>query len=233
MSDVTDVLKELHRIINQSIDANDPGGDQQASKVYDLSKIDFAVLRDEFAKKVRCKKTALKDIRDVIEAKLKAMLAMNPERMDFYKRYQEIISNYNHEKDRVTIEETFARLLALSQSMDDEQRRHVKEGLSEEELVLFDLLQKPDLSKKDREKVKCSSQSLLQSILGHLQNFENWTAKEQTRADVETFVIDHVLINLPQPPYTEDEAQEVATKIYDFVLQQALSGINYNGQSAA
>lgn len=233
MSDVTDVLKELHRIINQAIDTNELGSDQQASKVYDLSKIDFTVLRDEFAKKVRRKNTALKDIREVIEAKLQAMLATNPERMDFYKRYQEIIADYNHEKDRVTIEETFARLLALSQSMDDEQRRHVQEGLSEEELVLFDLLQKPDLSKKDREKVKRSSQSLLQSILTHLQHFENWTAKEQTRADVETFVMDHVLLNLPQPPYSEEEAQKLATKIFDFVLQQALSGTNFNGQSAA
>ena len=233
MSDVSDVLKELHRIVNQAIDAKAPGGDQQASKVYDLSKIDFELLREEFAKKVRRKNTALKDILDVVEAKLQAMLAMNPERMDFYKRYQEIISDYNHEKDRATIEETFARLLALSQSMDEEQRRHVVEGLTEEELVLFDLLQKPDLSKKDREKVKRSSQSLLQSIESHLLNFENWTAKEQTRADMEIFVMDHVLLNLPQPPYNEEEAQQMAEKIYNFVLQQALSGNRFNGNSAA
>jgi type I restriction enzyme R subunit len=109
----------------------------------------------------------------------------------------------------------------------------VKEGLSEEELVLFDLLQKPDLTKKDREKVKRSSQSLLQSIETHLTNFENWTAKEQTRADVETFVIDHVVMNLPQPPYTEEEAQELAGRLYNFVFQQALAGAGYNGRSAA
>ncbi len=233
MADVTDVLKELHRIVNQAIDANDPGGDQTTSRAYDLSKIDFEKLRNEFAKKVRRKKTALQDIREVIEAKLKAMLAKNPQRMDFYKRYQEIIADYNHEKDRVTIEETFARLLSLSQSMDDEQRRAVMEGLSEEELVLFDLLQKPNLSKKDREKVKRSSQSLLQSIEKHLEHFENWTGKEQTRADVETFVIDHVMMNLPRPPYTEEEAQELAGRIYHFVFQQALSGVGYNGRSAA
>lgn len=233
MSDVSDVLKVLHRTVNQAIDANALGSDQQASKVYDLSKIDFATLRDEFAKKVRRKNTALKDIRDVVEVKLQAMLAMNPERMDFYKRYQEIISDYNHEKDRVTIEETFARLLALSQSMDEEQRRHLEEGLTEEELVLFDLLQRPDLSKKDREKVKRSCQTLLQSIEIHLQNFENWTAKEQTRADVEIFVMDHVLLTLPQPPYNEEEAQQMAEKIYNFVLQQALSGSCFTSNSAA
>lgn len=233
MSDVTEVLKELHRLVNQAIDANEPGGDQQTSKTYDLSKIDFDTLRDEFAKKVRRKNSVIQDIRDVIDAKLKAMLAKNPQRMDFYKRYQEIIADYNHEKDRVTIEETFARLLSLSQSLDEEQRRAVEESLSEEELVLFDLLRKPDLGKKDRERVKKSSQSLLQSIEAHLSEFENWTAKEQTRADVETFVLDHVMLNLPQPPYSEDEAEELGWRLYRFVLSQAMSGVGFLGRSAA
>ena len=63
--------------------------------------------------------------------------------------------------------------------------------------------------------------------------FENWTAKEQTRADVETFVMDHVLMNLPQPPYTEDEAQELAGRLYNFVFQQALAGVKFGGRTAA
>ena len=233
MADVSDVLKELHRLVNQAIDANESGKDQIKSKTYDLSKIDFEKLREEFEKKVKRKKTTLKDIRDVIEAKLKAMLARNPQRMDFYKRYQEIIADYNREKDRVTIEETFARLMAFSQSLDAEQRRAVAEGLTEDELVLFDLLQKPNLGKNDRERVKQASQSLLKSIEKHLKDFEDWTGKEQTRAEVETFVIDHVLTTLPQPPYTPTDAEELAAKIYDFVFQQALSGAGYNGQSAA
>ena len=37
------------------------------------------------------------------------MLARNPMRMDYYKKYQEIIADYNREKDRVTVEATFAR----------------------------------------------------------------------------------------------------------------------------
>jgi len=66
-----------------------------------------------------------------------------------------------------------------------------------------------------------------------MKHFENWTGKEQTRADVETFVIDHVMMNLPQPPYTGEEAQDLAGRIYHFVFQQALSGAGYNGRSAA
>ena len=232
-ADITEVLKELHRIVNQAIAASGPGGDQKASKTYDLSKLDFDRLRQEFAKKVKRKNTALKDIRDVIEAKLKAMLGRNPKRMDFYKRYQEIIADYNREKDRVTIEETFARLLLFSQSLDAEQRRAVEEGLTEDELALFDLLQKPDLGKAARERVKQSSQALLRSIEEHLKCFEDWTANEQTRADVEVFVLDHVIESLPQPPYSTEEAENLAGRIYNFVFQQAASGAGFLGTSAA
>ncbi len=77
----------------------------------DLSQIDFEKLRDEFASKVRRKHAALQDIREVVEKKLAQMLARNPMRMDYYKKYQEIIADYNREKDRVTVEATFAQLV--------------------------------------------------------------------------------------------------------------------------
>ena len=88
----------------------------------DLSQIDFEKLRDEFAIKVRRKHAALQDIRDVVEKKLAQMLAHNPMRMDYYKKYQEIIVDYNREKDRATVEATFAQLVELAASLDAEQR---------------------------------------------------------------------------------------------------------------
>jgi type I restriction enzyme R subunit len=67
--------------------------------------------------------------------------------MDYYKRYQEIVADYNREKDRVTIEQTFADLVDLMDSLDEEQRRAAEEGLNEDELALFDLLKKEKLGK--------------------------------------------------------------------------------------
>jgi len=232
-ADVTEVLKELHRIVNQAIQAQEPGEDRAESKTYDLSKIDFDRLREEFAKNVRRKKTALQDIREVVEDKLRQMMATNPLRMDFYKKYQEIIADYNREKDRVTIEETFARLLALAESLDAEQKRAVEEGLSENELALFDLLTKPNISKVDRERVKQSSRSLLAAIQTHLKNFEDWTAKEQTQADIKIFVIDQVFASVPQPPYSPEEAEQMAERIYEYIFQKAVGGTSLTGQMAA
>ena len=109
-ADVTELLKELHRIVNEAIRTQSPGDDQAEGLTFDLSQIDMEKLRDEFAKKVRHKATALRDIREVVEQKLAEMLARNPSRMDYQQRYEQIVADYNREKDRVTIEETFRRL---------------------------------------------------------------------------------------------------------------------------
>ena len=66
-ADVTEVLKELHRIVNEAIRAQAPGDDHAEGLTVDLSQIDFEKLRDEFATKVQRKHAALQDIRDVVE----------------------------------------------------------------------------------------------------------------------------------------------------------------------
>ena len=167
-ADVTALLKELHRIVNEAIRTQEPGDDQAEGLTFDLSRIDMEKLRAEFATKVRHKATALQDICEVVEQKLCEMLARNPSRMDYQQKYEEIVAGYNREKDRVTIEETFGRLMELMEELDAEQKRAVEEGLDEDELALFDLLKKDHLAKAERERVKQESRKLLASIKARL-----------------------------------------------------------------
>src|SRR5690606_21057158 len=98
--------------------AAEVGEDQRESRLYDMSTIDLEKLRDEFSKKVKRKASALEDIRQLVDKKLQQMLARNPLRMDYYKKYSEIIADYNNDKDRVSIEETFSRLVEFMQQLD-------------------------------------------------------------------------------------------------------------------
>ena len=223
-ADVTELLKELHRIVNEAIRTRDPGEDQAEGLTFDLSRIDMEKLRDEFAKKVRRKATALQDIREIVEQKLAEMLARNPRRMDYQRKYEEIIAGYNQEKDRVTVEETFRRLMALMEELDAEQKRAVEEGLDEDELALFDLLKKENLGKAERERVKQASRDLLAAIKARLAELDSFWEKEQTKADVEVFILDEVYANLPTPPFTAEEKEAVAAEVYAHVWQQAVSG---------
>ena len=221
-ADVTELLKELHRIVNEAIRMQTPGEDQTEGLTLDLSQIDAEKLRDEFAKKVRHKATALQDIREIVEQKLAEMLARNPSRMDYQQKCEAIVADYNREKDRVTIEETFRRLTELVVELDAEQRRAVEEGLSEEELALFDLLKKEDLGKAARERVKQASRELLASIKVRLKELDRFWEKEQTKADVKIFILDEVYTNLPTPPFTPEEKEAVASEVYAHVWQQAV-----------
>jgi len=112
----------------------------------------------------------------------------------------------------------------LAKSLDAEQHRAATEGLSEDELALFDLLKKDNLSKTDRERVKQASQSLLDSIRKLIAPLERWTEKEQTQAEVEVFILGHIFQALPTPPFSDDEKQAVAKRVYLHIWQQSAAG---------
>ena len=222
-ADISNLLKALHRIVNEAIKADAPGADQAQGLTVDLSRIDLEKLRDEFAKKVKHKATAIEDIRHLVERKLALLLAQNPTRMNFEIKYREIVAAYNLDKDRATIEDIFAKLMALSKSMDDEQRRAVREGLSESELAIFDLMQKTTLAATERERIKQSSRELLAELLRIIAPLDQWTEKEQTRAEVETVILDRVFL-LPEPPYTPDDKDAMAKVLYEHVWQRSIGG---------
>jgi type I restriction enzyme, R subunit len=224
MADVSELLKVLQRIVNQAIAMQAPGEDQAKGLSVDLSLINMEKLRDEFSRKVKRKATVINDLRQVIEEKLAQMLAFNPLRMNYEKKYQEVIAAYNADKDRATVEETFARLMDLAGALDTEQRRAVELGLTEAQLALFDLLGKESLSTSEREKIKQESRDLLAALQRLITPLEQWTEKEQTQAEVEVFILDHVYQALTEPPYTAEDKKQVAELIYRHVWQQSASG---------
>lgn len=224
LSDVTAVLKQIHAIVNEAIRTHAPGEDAAEARTYDLSKIDMERLRDEFAQRVPRMATAVEDMRSLVESKLVRMMQANPERMDYYRRYSEIVADYNREKDRVTIEETFARLVDLLASLNEEQRRAAEEGLTEDELAIFDLLKRDKLTKKQREAVKDASKHLLTKVLEVVAQRHDWTAKEPTKAEVEVLIQGEVFTLLPDPPFTEEDKAALAGRVFQHVFQQSSAG---------
>ena len=118
----------------------------------------------------------------------------------------------------------FRRLTELMEELDAEQKRAVEEGLNEDELALFDLLKKDSLGKAEREKVKQASRNLLASIKTRLSELDRFWEKEQTKADVEMFILDEIYTSLPTPPFTVEDMRTAANEVYDHVLQQAVNG---------
>ena len=70
------------------------------------------------------------------------------------------------------------------------------------------------LDKTSRERVKQASRELLASIKVRLAELDRFWEKEQTKADVEVFILDEVFAKLPTPPFTTEEKKAVAGNVY-------------------
>ena len=62
------------------------------------------------------------------------MIIGNPNRINYYDRYQQIITDYNSEQDRTKIEKTFMDLMNLANSLDEEEQRYVSK-ISKQEMT--------------------------------------------------------------------------------------------------
>ena len=129
---------------------------------------------------------------------------------------------YDREKDRVTVEETFAKLVALAYSLDAEQRRATEEGLSDAEYALFQMLLKDNMSQEDRDQLKQASKSPLASLHELLTPMYDWTKNTSTQAEVKVFILDNLWQSLPRPPFTDQESGALASRVYDHVWQRSV-----------
>ena len=215
--DTTDLMVEINQIISEYVDVEPaPSGDMETGKRFDISEIDFDLLRREFAKS-KTKNLIMRDLEEVIQQKLDSLLFTNPNRMNYYERYQGIIENYNSEQDRATIEKTFMDLMDLANSMDEEEKRYVREGFSsDEELSMYDMLFRDDLDKQDIKKLKEVSVSLLQKIKAKIAELDHWTDKQETKAEVDNLIRDILWNDLPEA-YDEISISAYRQKIYEYV----------------
>ena len=211
-----DLMVEINRIISEYVQVDAPKEGIVPSRQFDISKIDFDLLRREFAK-AKKKNLILKDLDDLIQQRLEDLLFSNPERINYYERYQQIIEAYNSEQNRATIEKTFVELMDLANSLDQEEQRYVREGFSnDEELSLYDLLFSENLSKQDIQKIKQVAVDLLSKIKGKIAELDHWTDKQETKAEVDNLIRDTLWAELPES-YTELSISEYRRRIYEYV----------------
>lgn len=213
----TDLMVQINAIINSYVEIQHmPSMVCEEPRRFDISAIDFDLLRREFAK-VKKKNLVLKDLEELIQMKLDRMLFTNPERINYYERYQQIIDDYNSEQDRATIEKTFMDLMDLANSMNQEEQRYAREGFtSDEELSLYDMLFREDLSKNDIKKLKEVAADLLSKIKNKISELDHWTDKQETKATVDNLIRDTLWAELPEC-YDEVSISVYRQQIYEYV----------------
>jgi len=216
-ADTSEIIQKLNAIVSEAIDVKaDTDSDD---KVFDISKINFDLLRKEFSKSEH-KRSDVQDMKTVIEQRLRKMLDQNPLRTDFQERFDEIVRDYNKEKDKNTIEATFEALMRFTAEMSEEEQRHVKEGLeSEEQLAVYDMLLKPDLSKAEIIKIKSVAVSLLQELEKQMRDVQDIFTKVSTTDRLRQSIYDFLYddrTGLPADSYSPDDVEEMSANVFGY-----------------
>ena len=192
-ADISQIIRELHAIVGESINVADMGNGEDG-RLYDISAIDFERLRQEFAKSPQ-KNTEVQNLKDAIEKRLASMLAQNPLRTDFQQHYEDLVAEYNREKDRLTIERTFEALLKFVAALDEEQERAVREGLDEPTLALFDLLKKNELTPDDIKRIKAIAVDLYAKVQAEVTRLSDWQCDGEG-SDARSYEANHLRLSL-------------------------------------
>lgn len=212
--DNTSLMVEINNIVSDYISI-DNKNENEASRQFDISKIDFDILRKEFAKAQR-KNLMLKDLDELVQTRLNTLLRKNPGRVNFYNKYKEIIDAYNNEQNRASIEKTFDELMKLANSLSQEEQRYVREEFqNDEQLAIYDLMFVDNLSQKDIKKIKEVSVELLEKVKNAVNSIDHCFDKEEGQASVKIIIRDLLYQDLPDSVF--DNFETYQRKIYDYV----------------
>jgi type I restriction enzyme, R subunit len=226
-ADITAVMDTVEELLDRSIategyviqrDPSDPFG----ADLIDLSKIDFEALRAHFQRSR--KRIEVEKLRAALARKLNSLVLMNRTRMDYLERFQRMIDEYNSGSKNV--ESLFEELVDFAQALNEEEKRGIAEQLSEEELAIFDLLIRPDISltKRETEQVKKAARDLL-ATLKREKLVLDWRMRQQSRAAVR-LAIEETLDSLP-----EKFAAEIYQAKCDVVYQHVYDSYYGQGRS--
>jgi type I restriction enzyme R subunit len=218
--DISAVMADVEALLNKSIAAGGyvmPPVSNDPSRYIDLSQIDFEALREQFQngrKTIEAQK-----LRAKIAVKLAMMVKLNRTRIDFLEEFQKMIDEYN--AGSANVETFFAKLMAFTNKLSDEEKRGIAEQLTEEELVIFDLLTKPDVSltKQETAEVKKVARSLLEKLKQEKLVLD-WRKQQTTRAMVFTTIKD-ILDQLPRA-YTKELYEAKCDVVYQHFYEAYL-----------
>ena len=195
---------------------------EQNGKSWDLSKIDFDKLKDEF-KKTEYKNIQIADLRAFLEKKLSEMLNKNRTRRDFAERLQEIIDNYNAGSSSADAD--FAELVRFAEALREEEERHIRKGLTEDELELYDLLCKDKMTQEEEKTVRLAAKALLKRLTEESPKVlvQDWFKDSQTRLAVRDEVGSVLNKHLPEASYDKALFLLKRDRVFELTLDLAIN----------
>ncbi|MCM8797650.1 MAG: DUF3387 domain-containing protein, partial [Candidatus Omnitrophica bacterium] len=208
--EITEIKDKMEQLLDESIKAQGYVIEEPPRKV-DLSKIDFDALKKRFVE--NRKHIEAEKLKNSLKQKLVEMVRLNRTRVSFLEKFQKLVEEYN--TGAINVEIFFDRLKDFAKELNEEDKRKISEGLTEEELALFDLLQKPDLTEKEKNKVKSVAKRLLETLKREKLVLD-WRKRQQTRAAVQLAIQTILDEGLPES-YSRSLYEEKCILVYQHI----------------
>ena len=197
-----------------------------SKKTVDLSKIDIEQLRKEI-KISQYKAIEINDLKEYIDQALEQMLNKNCTRTKFSERFKCIIDSYN--AGGTENEDYYEQLVKLLEELRKENERAKIEGLTEEELEIFDLLiVGKKLTKPDEQKVKLSAKNLYKKLIDNRSSLLviDWYKDEQTRIKLKSQVELSLNDDLPDS-YDKEAFDSKVSLLMNHFVDMAVQGYGW------
>ncbi len=195
-------------------------------EVVDISKIDVEKLREEIHT-AKYKAIEIDDLKSFIEKALETMINKNITRQKFSERFKNIIDRYN--AGGTENEEYYEQLLKLIEEMKGETSRATLEGLTEEELEIYDLLiAGKKLTKADEQKVKLSAKNLYKKLTENKNDLlvVDWYKDEQPKAKVKNVIEISLNEDLPMS-YDKESFNSKTALLLNHFVDMAVQGYGW------
>lgn len=167
------------------------------------------------------------DLKAFIDQALQQMLNRNCTRQKFSERFKGIIDRYNAGGSEN--EDYYEQLIQLIEDMKREDKRAEAEGLTEEELEIFDLLVAgKKLTQAEEQKVKLSAKNLFKKLSEEKSTLMvvDWYKDEQPRLKVQSAIANSLDADLPNS-YDKDAFDSKINLLMNHFIDMAVQGYGW------
>lgn len=223
--------QRMAEVLDYSVEATKKEDEQKTfaihgTKVIDLSKIDAQELREEI-KQSQYKAIEIEDLKVFLEKTLADMMKRNCTRDKFSSRFRNIIDRYNAGGSEN--EDYYEQLIKLLEDLQSEQKRANTEGLTEEELELYDLLIRGrKLTKEEELAVKLAAKNLYKKLTSERKDLliVDWYKDEQPKMRVKSAIEYSLNADLPQS-YDKASFESKISLLLNHFIDMAIQGYGW------
>lgn len=213
--DISQVMAAVDRLLDDSVAAKaftmrDDLGDRLS-----LADIDFEALK-RFFDKSKHKASAADALITATRVRVSRLVHLNPTRVSLRERFEELIAEYN--QGRINVRQFFDDLLAFIKEVEAEEGRAKGEGLTVEQLPIYDLLraQAKKPTAKDAKTLKAIAKKIPEAIAPKL--VIDWRKGQRTRAAVRIAIRD-ALYKLPETLFPDDLFDKTVEALFEHVYE--------------